>query len=525
MKKILVSLLAVMVVLSMSVPVFAAPGPGGTEHRYQDDDTVHDPSADKYLEDVTGNNTGAVFNKYLITREGSVVPNIAFEFTIEPGAAQNYDVDGEKFQVLKPTTGALGTANVSAQPIISDFSGTTENKKAQFTDSITKHNTKQGTDNIDLDDKEQYQKVQKVVNFRGVTFYEPGVYRYILKETSVATNPSGMYLDTQEVDTHGTGDPKTLPAVTVPDNAGSKERVLDVYVTDNGSGKLVVSSYVLQEYVSGTPKQPRLDKTGDYGTKESQYAQGTTNKLTNKSDGFVNEYQTVDLDIKKEVKGKQASRDKYFELTVTLDDKVRNDDIFVISVANDNNANTYDGDCDATSGKNAATITANQEKPNYTNSAESPDGSATKPYTVKGSELKAGHKVYLQHGQHIVIRGLPDQASYKVTENSEDYKSIKAEAFTGTDNVANYWNATDPKTDSRFNPLKTTLKERDRISDINGTDPVDPDGLVRTSFLNVRSGIIPTGLLFSIGGGAMIVLLAAAMLVYLNRRKARRYEA
>ena len=61
--------------------------------------------------------------------------------------------------------------------------------------------------------------------------------------------------------------------------------------------------------------------------------------LDDKTDGFTNEYKSKDLVFKKEVVGNQASRDKYFEFTLKLEN-VGNENTFTVSIADDNDPNT-----------------------------------------------------------------------------------------------------------------------------------------------------------------------------------------
>jgi hypothetical protein len=197
----------------------------------------------------------------------------------------------------------------------------------------------------------------------------------------------------------------------------------------------------------------------------------TGTALSDKTDGFTNEYNTKDLRLSKEVAGNQGVRDKYFELTVTATN-VADNDSFAVSLADDSDANTNDGSADATSGaaKIGGTIAANAGK--------------TNPTTVTGAQLKAGQKFYLQHGQNIVIRGLPLNASYTLTENAEDYKS----------SVMN------GKTNNGV------------IGTVAGTAKVAEAG-----FTNTRGGTIPTGI--AVYAGAGVVMVAVAVLAFTMTRK------
>ncbi len=98
------------------------------------------------------------------------------------------------------------------------------------------------------------------VDFSGVSFSEPGVYRYVITQT-----------------------PAEKLGVT-PDTSAT--RILDVYVQDN-NGALEIQSY---DFLLSTAK----------------------------STGFTNTYTTHDLTVIKTVSGLQASRDKYFKFTIEI---------------------------------------------------------------------------------------------------------------------------------------------------------------------------------------------------------------
>lgn len=543
MKKILTLMLAAVLVLSSITPVLA-------ENKYQDQQTPDDT-----LKDVDGGTV--TFNKYFITKQGAVVPTVEFSFTIEAVSTGSPAVDPKwtyngtdyaseqeakdavdqasgsysdivptpgKFEILKPTD-----PNVSGSPAF-----VTNADKAKFGSNSATYTSVQFGDKVHLDTNEQYSKAEVSLDFTGVTFFEPGVYRYVIKETKPATPAlTGLLYDTQtneayvyDSDNDGTPDKLVDPSanVSTPIESAERTRYLDIYVTDN-QGSLTISSTVLHELAA----QPETN--GSYGTGD---VNSNNDPLADKSDGFVNEYHTVDLSVKKEVSGNQASKDKYFAVTVKVDDAVDNIN-YVVSFANDGNSNTNDGNCDATSGTNAATIPTNAGIDNYdggtgaaakwtfnsrdydseqaakdaVDAANNNGGSyaydditytAADPYTVTGANLKTGKTFYLQHGQYIVIRDLPAGSNYTVTENAEDYKSEAAA-------LANYMNATSGKL--------SEVDEKNRNT--NATE--DPDGIVYTSFLNTRQGVIPTGVLMSITGGAALIALAGAGIFFLNRKK------
>lgn len=181
-----------------------------------------------------------------------------------------------------------------------------------------------------------------------------------------------------------------------------------------------------------------------------------------KSQGFTNTYDTSDLTFRKEVAGNQASRDKYFEFTVAITDAVA--------------GTVYDVDitgADATSGTNAATIAANAGKTNPTSLTVGDDGTVTQ-------------KFYLQHGQEVKIQGIAKDTNYAVTENAEDYKSTAA-------GVTDYTDA------------------------VNGT-VASAD--LKTSYLNTRDGVIPTGVAMAVAPFAAVTLLGGigAITIVMKKR-------
>jgi hypothetical protein len=256
-------------------------------------------------------------------------------------------------------------------------------------------------------------------------------------------------------------------------NTGSTDRTryLDVYVTDDGTGTLVVSSYVLHKE-DGTVTANATSGSADVA------AAGAA--VNDKSASYVNEYETKDLAFSKEVTGNQASRDKYFKYTVTIDGLTASD-TFTVDLANAEAAPT----------KNDAT--------KYT--------TMTNPTSVTGSDLASGVDFYIQHGQSIKILGLPTTAEYTVVEDEEDYtkaegNTLEAVPAQGTEGQSGYV-AAKPYNDS-----------------YNGTMATDK----YVGYTNTRDGIIPTGVLLTVAPFAIGLLLFGALAVFFVAKKKRRAE-
>ena len=140
--------------------------------------------------------TSTTFYKYLVMDVDANVPNATFAFTVAPGTA------------IAATENRVAVLAGIGTPTIADVT---------FAPGNTTYTTKQGTDEVTLVSGQKYAKQTVTVSFSGISFPEPGIYRYIVTET--ATTNQGVTNDESET------------------------RTLDVYVTDN-DGALEVSSYV-----------------------------------------------------------------------------------------------------------------------------------------------------------------------------------------------------------------------------------------------------------------------------------------
>lgn len=306
-------------------------------------------------EDVT-------FNKYLVVDEDAKIPAITFEYSIAPGTA--IPASNGVMEVL---AGPTGTATVSGQSVTTPYID-----DAVFTEGESKYTSAQTGDEVTLSSGQNYAKKTPTIHFDGVTFPEPGIYRYVVTETSAGQQ--GISYDTQAA------------------TPGAKVRYLDVYVVDN-NGTLEIDSQVFHENAS----------TINAGTNNGSEVETT---VADKSDGYVNSFATKNLSFAKEVTGNQGSKDKYFDFTLQITGAQPNM-TYVVDITG----------AEATSGSNASTISANTGQTNATTITVNNSGNATTHF-------------YLKHGQYVTVKGLPEGTSYTLTENAEDYKST-----AGTTNV------------------------------------------------------------------------------------------
>lgn len=356
-------------------------------------------AATSYSDTIGGTKT-TTFDKYLVMDVDANVPNAAFTYEISAGEAK----------AATDTTPAI-IAGVDADKVIMLGVDSDSNKTIAYNvGDTTAQDENSLVKNYDKT-TEKYAKKTATLDFSQCAFTEPGIYRYIITESG------------------------TNQGIT---NDSATTRVVDVYVEDDSdetSTKLKVAGFVLHS---------TADSMDDA-----------------KSQGFTNEYDTSDLTFKKEVSGNQASRDKYFEYTVSISNAVKGT-TYTVDLTN----------ADTTSGSNAATIAANQNKTNPTSITVGEDGTATA-------------KFYLQHGQEITIQGIAKDTTYSVTENNEDYTSTAA----GVENYTDVTNGTVASAD------------------------------IKTSYLNERAGTIPTGVIMSVAPFAIIVLIAVVGMVLIKGRK------
>ncbi len=340
-------------------------------------------SADSVYTTIEGDKH-TTFDKYLVMESDAVVPNASFSFTIERGEAVAAAADGSTLPVLagigtpkftfKNNTDNIKTDNVGSDdeatvtfsPADTDVSGTTiaeshkeEGKTVKFVTATPNNDEKYAQKKIDID-------------FSGVEFTEPGIYRYVITEEAATSQAAGVTNDTNST------------------------RVLDVVVVDASAGdvtKLKINNYVLHDSAADIPTKG----TGDSAT------------MANKSTGFTNTYETYDLEFAKTVAGNMGSKDKYFKFDVSISN-VKGAQITVLG-----QGTTFL----AAPEKSTTTIYA----ADVMKTANTTDDDTTRP----GQQLNADASgaiaatFYLKHGQRVKLVGLPAGAKYTIVEAGEDY--------------------------------------------------------------------------------------------------------
>ncbi len=254
------------------------------------------------------------FKKYLVMDNNANVPAVTFTYTIGAGAAAE---------------GSAGTLAVYAGNDANKVTGTPTIGTAPFAANSTTYTTQQDGDSVTLGTNQKYAKSNVNVDFSGVTYKEPGVYRYVISEAE--STVSGITNDAEPV------------------------RTMDVYVEDDGTG-LAIQGYVMY---SGTVTAAPL--------KTNAGVDGAT-----KIDGYTNTYASFNLEISKAVSGNQASKDEYFEFTVQLEDALPST-TYAVNLENAEATTTTNG-VNTSTHTNAATITTDA------------DGAASAIFWIQGGQ-------------------------------------------------------------------------------------------------------------------------------------------
>lgn len=322
-------------------------------------------SADGY---VAVNGGDVSFDKYLVMDKDATTPNVSFTYTIAPGEAK----------AATATTQAIsaGPAGAKFKHVDGDsvtVSGTGDTTaKVSFvpTDSAVLDEAASAQKTIGFKDStpgnEKFATKAITIDLSGVTFTEPGLYRYVITET--ANTYGGLVSDP------------------------NPNRYLDVYVVnkEGTENELEIRASVFQ-IDDSQPSYIQAITTGD-----------------KKSTGFTNSYNTKDLTIEKTVSGNQSSKNKYFAFTVKLVNPTGTDKITI------NNDDRF-----SVTGTLDRTVSSVTDSTKYT--AETIE-TANKVTYVTFAEIAAGKIFYLKGGQNVIINGIPEGLGYEIVEAEEEYK-------------------------------------------------------------------------------------------------------
>ena len=256
----------------------------------------------------------------------------------------------------------------------------------------------------------------------------------------------------------------------------------------------------------GLDNTAKGDNGAYYGTPNGYEVSGTT-----KSEGFKNTYVTHELTFSKEVTGNQASKDKFFKFKLEIKNATIGN-VFDVDITNAESSVPADVNSatqsDYAGKKNAAKLAADTTK------AVDADGYEFK--LDEGSTTKGTITAYyyLQHGDKIVVKGLPDNTSYAITESQEDYTA--ALVLTGDTKNGDATTGTD------INALTVDTTDNDNAKWTAGYVDTALKDDTDAKFTTTREGTIPTGVIISIAAPAAVGAAAIGGIAFILIRNKRR---
>ena len=423
--------------------------------------------------------TTTTFDKYLVMKRNANVPNATFSYTISVPTddemkelANPEDTNGTNLTVRK----GIGAPAVSSTTFNAGDQTFDAVQKGRPNKTSTDYNDQQNDDVDGLDETKKYAKQTATVDFSGVTFNEPGVYRYKITE-----NASGE---------KGITDDKTA-------------RFLDVYVTSDETGELTIGGYVFHT-------------TNEVQLKGSNDKLGSNNP-DGKNKGFTNQYATSDITLSKRVTGNQGYKDQYFRFHVDVTDLDADAKMFVTDGAGSRTAYKAGDTVAYEYDKDTGTRKAGQKRfvpqtGSFTDvtAAQGSDADMAGLALTASDEGKASFDVYLKDGETVRLNGLTAGAKYTIKETSEDY-SASATKAAGTEEA------------------KAITLHHDNGEHSDAT----PENVLSTNdetvaFTNTREGTLPTGLVHNNRAALSVVGIAAAgacIAIAVKRRNDRAQKA
>ena len=437
-----------------------------------------------YNATVTGGTT--TFKSYIYTTKTYglfsspplQVPSVTIAYQVSPVSGTNgVVVAGTKNAngTLKSPT-VYATANNTAMV---QGSATASSVTFSSADSWTEVSSSGVTLNNTGIEGQYYCEKTITLNFSGVTFKRPGIFRFQLTPTSSTTSVAGLGID-------------------------STPRYVDVYVNQNTSSTtdkdLVVSGYTIHRDANTVP-----DIGVNYG------GNGATVPNAHKDNGFENPYSSRDVIIQKNVAGNQGDKETEFNFTINITGANPNTP-YQVSVTDYNTlvdafeAAGLEGEelAEEKEGTRNGYINSNRSNLSYFATmlpmltgnvedfvkANSRTG-LTADYTlVTNASGNATYNFKLADGDYAVIYDLPSTAQYSVTEAEQDY----APAW------AVYGNTATPTSGSTNTVTSRTVGNNDNGVLFTNTREVP----VATG---IETAVLPFAMLAVLGLGAVAVII------------------
>lgn len=424
--------------------------------------------------------SSVTIDKTLTMDAASTVPSMTFPMTITAGTSKKGGVvnmaDGSSTHRLDVKAGI----SPELVTITSNNGGGTSAKFDENSRTTLGSIDSNGT--ITASTSRKFVTDTMTIDFSNVPFTEPGVYRYILTEGTVA----GVDNDITNA---------LASSYTLPTSGGERsKRQLDVYVESDDDGNLSIGGIVVYKFIgvaqsgfgpqaNGTNDTTDIKDTGHIDANTSTTTDPATGKPADKVDttgaapntagGFVNQMAvTLNHSINANVKvtGNQASRDQYFAVTYTIKNATPGSTIPVAPGASYDKTPTGNS---ATEYSASTMSTAN----NITSLTVGGDGTVT-------------HTFYLKNGQSVKVGSYTSGEAINVTVSVDPKNYVQNGNAPGTSTA-------------------TQITDVGSAGDYN----VDFD-------LNLN-GVVPTGVLLA--SAPYVAGLAATMLggayLAMNKRK------
>ena len=440
----------------------------------------------------------AKLKKYLVVKNDTEIPEAEFSFTVSSGAA-----------VGAADNHATVYAGKDSDKV--KVNGTAKTGKVTFTAG---EETNAGPLTGVATAEQKYATKDIVLDFSQVSFDEPGVYRYILTEQENAN--SAINNDSE---------PVRVVDVHVMWNDDETELVVDGYVGYYGevtnAPKLLPDFEYEYEDTNGDEIISNEEKEAQKEAYDAAYSDFIASiqdgsgkpagsyvnaqepievEAGEKSDKYVNDLDSANLSLTKEVKGNQGSKDQYFEFTVAITNAGK-DTVMTLDMSEAENGITHENN--ATSFSKTSMDEANLKDDDKTDilytqadfdayvteNGEDPEWSVgdVKIAAKTGQQIIADEdgsvtfKLYLHHNQTAKLKGLPKGTTYTITETAAAGYNTTSENETG---------------------------------DVDTAD-------ITAKFINERSGVVPTGILVSASGGLALLGMCIFGFILSFRRKLR----
>jgi len=362
--------------------------------------------------------------KVLALTEDVAIPaeGFGFAFDIDPIS----DVIPATSTTLKVLPGPTATSGQVTYPVIESavFASGTAEDASPYSTEYTKSYT-----------------AVKDIDFSGVKFTEPGIYRYKIHEKSDGHANTGVGYDAK-------------PYI-----------ILDIYVEDvstTSEKKIQVTAYTMIKSDTDSVAAPSSQNDLTSGKSEST---------------FVNTYPTNTLTIKKTVDGNQGSKDEYFKFNIKLEG---DDTVNPAVIIEDSRKFAITG---LDTGDD---ISAN----NATSYPVATMRGANGVTELTGDQLKTGYDVYLQHGDTVTLSGLVPGCKFTITETNNEYNvaTVVKQVVSGTETtVADADNVDDNAT------VQGTISNNTTVSYTNTKTGLIPTGVVLSVVPWVIAGVVIIG--------------------------------